>query len=71
MSDSNNNQHDDRETRSEGKVLEKEKLLLLGLVILVAGALILGFFAHSEGIEARDALKGIKASLSEAVDELG
>ncbi|WP_156497092.1 MULTISPECIES: hypothetical protein [unclassified Alcanivorax] len=52
------------------RVLEKEKLMLLALMMLVAGALMLGFFAHSEGIEARSALKNIQLTLTQAADSL-
>lgn len=71
--------HDDNNNRSrreEGarsplrRVLEKEKLMLLALVMLVAGALMLGFFAHSEGIEARSALKNIQLTLTQSADSL-
>ncbi|EDX88581.1 hypothetical protein ADG881_683 [Alcanivorax sp. DG881] len=51
-------------------MLEKEKLMLLALVALVAGALMLGFFAHSEGIEARTALKDIHVTLTQAANSL-
>ncbi|WP_290500103.1 hypothetical protein [Alcanivorax sp.] len=68
-----NNSHNRREETPRSplrRVLEKEKLMLLALVMLVAGALMLGFFAHSEGIEARSALKNIQLTLTQAADSL-
>lgn len=77
MRDTTQDSHDDNNSRSEGtprspiqRVLEKEKLMFLALVMLVAGALMLGFFAHSEGIEARSALKNIQLTLTQAADSL-
>ena len=77
MRDTTQDSHDDNYSRSEGmprspiqRVLEKEKLMFLALVMLVAGALMLGFFAHSEGIEARSALKNIQLTLTQAADSL-
>ena len=54
----------------EENIVEKEKLMFLALVMLVAGALMLGFFAHSEGIEARTALKDIHVTLTQAANSL-
>ncbi len=70
--DDNNSRHRHEETRRSPlrRVLEKEKLMLLALVALVAGALMLGFFAHSEGIEARTALKDIHVTLTQAANSL-
>lgn len=73
MRDSHNDNSSRREEAPSSplrRVLEKEKLMLLALVALVAGALILGFFAHSEGIEARTALKNIQLTLTQAADSL-
>ena len=79
MRDTTQDSHDDNNSRNrrEGtprsplrRVLEKEKLMLLALVVLVAGALMLGFFAHSEGIEARTALKDIHVTLTQAANSL-
>ncbi|MEQ3722636.1 hypothetical protein [Alcanivorax sp.] len=69
--DNNSDNHREEASRSPiQRVLEKEKLMLLALVALVAGALMLGFFAHSEGIEARTALKDIQLTLTQAANSL-
>lgn len=79
MRDTIQDSHDDNNSRNRHeetprsplrRVLEKEKLMLLALVALVAGALMLGFFAHSEGIEARTALKDIHVTLTQAANSL-
>lgn len=79
MRDTTQDSHDENNSRNRReetsrspiqRVLEKEKLLFLALVMLVAGALMLGFFAHSEGIEARSALKNIQLTLTQAADSL-
>ncbi len=79
MRDTIQDSHDDNNSRNRReeasrsalrRVLEKEKLMMLALVALVAGALMLGFFAHSEGIEARTALKDIHVTLTQAANSL-
>ncbi|WP_290492273.1 hypothetical protein [Alcanivorax sp.] len=79
MRDTTQDSHDDNNNRNRReerprspiqRVLEKEKLMFLALVMLVAGALMLGFFAHSEGIEARTALKDIHVTLTQAANSL-
>ena len=79
MRDTIQDSHDDNNSRNRReeasrsplrRVLEKEKLMLLALVALVAGALMLGVFAHSEGIEARTALKDIHVTLTQAANSL-
>ncbi|BAP13519.1 MAG: hypothetical protein AOY29_13675 [Alcanivorax borkumensis] len=66
----NHNSHGDESDSPKPRVLEKEKVLLLALALLVSGALILGVFAHSEGIEARTALKDIRSTLTDAANSL-
>ncbi len=66
----NHSRHEEGARSPLRRVLEKEKLMLLALVMLVAGALMLGFFAHSEGVEARSALKNIQLTLTQAADSL-
>ena len=68
--DNNRNRREERPRSPIQRVLEKEKLMFLALVMLVAGALMLGFFAHSEGIEARTALKDIHVTLTQAANSL-
>ncbi|MEQ3636575.1 hypothetical protein [Alcanivorax sp.] len=66
----NRNPYDEKPPSPASRGLEKEKVVLLALAFLVSGALILGFFAHSEGIEARTALKDMQSTLTKAANSL-
>ncbi len=53
-----------------GRKLEADRVRLLALVALAAGALVLGGLIHAEGQAAQGSLHEIKASLIAAVDSL-
>ena len=54
-------QDEAEESRPGGeRKIEKEKWALLGLAMLIAGALVLGVLTHAESLEVRDAMKGFK-----------
>lgn len=69
--DSHHTHHDDANDASSGggRKIEKEKWVLLGLALLVAGAMVLGVLTHAESLEVRSAMKDIKIMISNGVDE--
>lgn len=69
--DSHHSHHDDANDASSGggRKIEKEKWALLGLALLVAGAIVLGVLTHAESLEVRNAMKDIKIMINDGMDE--
>jgi len=66
--------HDDEADQSAvggGRKIEKEKWSLLWLVLLVAGALVLGVLTHAESLEVRNAMQDIKIIIDDGLNESG
>ncbi len=69
--DSHHSHHGDANDASSGggRKIEKEKWALLGLALLVAGAIVLGVLTHAKSLEVRNAMKDIKIMINDGMDE--
>lgn len=65
--------HDDADESAPGagRKIEEEKWALLGLALLVAGAVVLGMLTHAESLEVRNAMKDIKIMIDDGPNESG
>lgn len=68
-----NDHHDDADesTAGGGRKIEREKWALLGLALLVAGAVVLGVLTHAESLEVRNAMKDIRIIIDDGMNGLG
>ncbi|MCK0155097.1 hypothetical protein MWU49_15390 [Alcanivorax sp. S6407] len=68
-----NDHHDDvdESTADGGRKIEREKWALLGLALLVAGAVVLGMLTHAESLEVRNAMKDIRIMIDDGLSESG